>query len=311
MSNYSSSDFNFNQGDRNTSWAKTFELIPEGSAVLDVGCSSGTFGAELIKKKNCTVDGIEIDEGDFRQAARRLRKVYKFDVETDELTIDTTYDVIFMGDVVEHLARPITTLRKLRQLLKVDGVLVFSIPNITHMLVRLMLLEGKIEYGRTGLLDETHLHFYNQEEIYRVFNQAGFKITKFDYTVNDMPLPVVKKRLAALGLTPNKIFSKLLVSTNAAAYQFVGVAAKGKYESQTLPASSPPNIVSTYIEELKRDYQKAIDDLKVNLTKIDEDRSRILQENNRLKAELQHPMNRLLNRGHEHIKRLKSKRRNT
>lgn len=286
MSNYSASDF---KDDPNTSWYKTFRLIPEKSEVLDIGCSNGTFGEQLIKQKSCAVDGIEVDDGDIAEAKKKLRNVYKMDIERDEIDIDHSYDVIFMGDVIEHLANPTHALERIKKLLKGGGILVFSMPNITHMSVRLMLLSGNIEYGRTGLLDETHLHFYNREEIYRVLNAAGYKVKTFEYTVNDVPFELAKRELAELGLTPGKKFKDLLRTTNAAAYQFIGVAEKSKKaERQSLPASSPDNIVGNYIDELKTDYEKAIEDLKLNLKKTAEDRDRVVADRDRLKDEMSH-----------------------
>jgi 2-polyprenyl-3-methyl-5-hydroxy-6-metoxy-1,4-benzoquinol methylase len=285
MSNYSDSAF---KDDPNSSWHKTLKLVPAKSKVLDIGCSSGTFGNELIKKKMCVVDGIEINDGDIAQAKKRLRKVHKINVETDPITVGEAYDIIFLGDVIEHLARPVQTLKRLKKLLKKDGRLIFSIPNITHMSVRLMLMSGKIEYGRTGLLDETHLHFYNREEIYRVLNEAGYKIEVFDYTVNDVPLNLAKRKLAELGLAPKKEFKKLLESTNGAAYQFIGVASKTAGSTkQKLPKSSPDNIVGAYIDELKADYDKVIKDLQGNLKKTAEDRQRIIADRDRIQTELE------------------------
>jgi 2-polyprenyl-3-methyl-5-hydroxy-6-metoxy-1,4-benzoquinol methylase len=284
MSNYSDSDF---KDDPNSSWYKSFALIPDKANIIDIGCSSGTFGEELIQKKSCVVDGIEIDDGDIAEAKKKLRNVYKIDIERDPINVDHRYDALFFGDVIEHLANPAKALERVKKLLKKDGILVFSIPNITHMSVRLMLLSGQIEYGRTGLLDETHLHFYNREEIYRVFNEAGYKIKTFDYTVNDVPFDLAKEKLAKIGLTPSEKFKKLLTTTNAAAYQFVGVAVKSKdRKRQPLPASSPDNIVGNYINELKVDYEKTIEGLKTNLQKTAQDRDRVVQDRDRLHEEM-------------------------
>jgi 2-polyprenyl-3-methyl-5-hydroxy-6-metoxy-1,4-benzoquinol methylase len=283
MSNYSNSDF---KDDSNTSWSKTLSLIPDKTLVLDIGCSSGTFGEELIKKKGCIVDGIELDDGDIAKARKKLRNVYKFDIERDALELDQTYDVIFIGDVVEHLARPVKALERIKKLLKDEGILVFSIPNITHMYVRLMLLSGNIEYGRTGLLDETHLHFYNSKEIYRVFNGAGYIIDTFDHTINDMPYALVKKQLHQLGLEPTKDFKKLLESVDAVAYQFMGVAKKGKIKKQPLPKTSPRNIIGDYIKEMQHQYEDAIKELQEDRQKVIEDRVRILLDRDRIQQEL-------------------------
>lgn len=284
MSNYSDSSF---KDDANSSWYKTFHLVPKGTTVLDIGCSSGSFGEQLIAQKGCTVDGIEIDDGDISEAKKVLRKVYKLDIERDNLDIQTRYDVIFMGDVVEHLAQPAKALAKIKKLLKPNGILVFSIPNITHMLVRIMLMGGTIDYGRTGLLDETHLHFYNSKEIHHVFNEAGYHIKKFDFTVNDMPFELVEQELGKLGLETTKKFKETIQSTDGAAYQFIGVAEAAKTPTkQTLPKSSPHNTVETYINEVKAQYEKAVNDLLTEREKIITDLNGLAAERDKLKAQL-------------------------
>ncbi|CAN5644187.1 hypothetical protein BH23PAT2_BH23PAT2_03850 [soil metagenome] len=254
MSNYSDSQFNFE--DKNNSWYKTFYLVPENSTVLDIGCSGGNFGQELIKQKNCIVDGIEINRDDIDIARKKLRNVYELNIELNEININQEYDVLFMGDVIEHLADPVNALRKLKKLLKPEGVLVFSIPNITHMSVRLMLLRGKIEYGKTGLLDETHLHFYNSIEIYRVLNTAGYKVVTFDHVKRDIPFEVIKDELQEIGLRTTKKFKNTVQSLDGAAYQFIGTAKIGVATDQKLPDKSPIDVTDKRIKIWRKEYEK-------------------------------------------------------
>ncbi len=256
MSNYSESKFI--EGKPNSSWYKTYHSIPEGSTVLDIGCSSGVFGERLIKEKNCIVDGIEINSEDIKEARKKLRNVYKFNIELDELSIKERYDIVFMGDVIEHLAKPVEALKRVKKLLKPTGSLVFSIPNITHMSVRLMLLKGSIEYGRTGLLDETHLHFYNQEEVYRVLNAAGFKITDFDYVERDIPLSVISNELSKIGLKMTDDFREITQSINGAAYQFTGRAIPSKVKAKPLITKSPIDLTDKNVNNLKKKHEKIV-----------------------------------------------------
>jgi 2-polyprenyl-3-methyl-5-hydroxy-6-metoxy-1,4-benzoquinol methylase len=279
MSNYSDSKFN---KDENSSWQKTFNLVPEKTTVLDIGCSNGVFGERLIKEKECTVDGIEIDKGDIAEAKKKLRKVYEINIENQPLALQETYDVVFMGDVIEHLARPAETLTKVKGLLKPDGIFIFSIPNITHMLVRLMLLGGKIDYGRTGLLDETHLHFYNSAEIKRVLNAAGFSIVLLDYTVNDLPKEILHKEFKELGLDVRPEFYKIANTLDAVAYQFVGVAKKGVVKKDILPKTSPENIVDKYHNELKGEYEKSLKAVTADKQNMEQDLKRLQEENEKL-----------------------------
>jgi hypothetical protein len=75
-------------------------------------------------------------------------------------------------DVLEHLVDPLDALRRLSQLLTPTGIVVASIPNVTHAAVRLQLMEGSFRYTDTGLLDRTHLRFFDREEVAALFDSA-------------------------------------------------------------------------------------------------------------------------------------------
>src|ERR1035441_4173494 len=206
MSNYSDSTFANNA---NTPWFKVLNLIPKQCKVLDVGCSSGNFGSIVIKEKQAIVDGLELDSGDAKLAATKLRKVLNLNVESDDLSeLDNDYGVIYFGDVIEHLVDPVKALKRIKTKLAPNGSVIFSIPNMTHISVRLMLMGGHFQYGKTGLLDKTHLHYYDLDEIKRVFAEAGFTISKLDWVRRDIPAELLKRQLKEIGLTPSALFIK-------------------------------------------------------------------------------------------------------
>lgn len=264
MSNYSDSKFT---KDENSSWFKVYNLIKNNSKVLDVGCSSGNFGAVLINEKNCIVDGIEIDDDDLKDASKKLRKVYKLNIETDFLkVIGEKYDYVYFGDVIEHLVNPSNTLNRVKELLLPHGKIVFSIPNMAHISVRLMLLSGKFEYGETGLLDKTHLHFYTFNEFQRVVNNGGYNIENIDYVKKDMPEEIVGDFLASLGLKSTKEFISFLRSTDASAYQFVGTLSptKSPVIQKKLDFSSPVDTFQEYLNNTIKSYASQVKELKKN-----------------------------------------------
>jgi 2-polyprenyl-3-methyl-5-hydroxy-6-metoxy-1,4-benzoquinol methylase len=256
MSNYSDSKFS---EDTNSSWFKVFNYIDSGTKVLDIGCSSGNFGKVLIDKKKCVVDGIEPDQADFDEARKKLRNVYQLNVETDDLSlIDDRYDFIYFGDVIEHLVHPVETLRRVRTLLKEDGAIVFSIPNMSHLSVRLMLLGGKFMYGETGLLDKTHLHFYTHQEVQRVFSEAGYAIVDLDPVLKDYPKEILEEELKAVGLSITQKFIDFAASTEASVYQFVGIARPGAKKnaiSKKLDIVSPVDKFQIYLDQTKEYYE--------------------------------------------------------
>lgn len=259
MSNYSASSL---KQDPNSSWYKIFQMIPERSEVLDVGCSSGNFGAELIKQKKCTVDGIEIDDSDFQKAKRKLNKVYKLNVEKP-LALKKKYDFVYFGDVIEHLVDPVAALKNVQAVLKPEGKILFSIPNMTHVGVRLLLLSGEFEYSETGLLDKTHLHFYSQEEVYRVFEEAGYQIDHFDFIAKDLPKEVITKKLAELGLKANEEFYTAMTEPRAAAFQFVGSAERAaRPKKRKRLEFGPVDLYDKHIRDVVKDLNMEIDRLR-------------------------------------------------
>lgn len=288
MSNYSSSKF---IEDVNTPWYKVFKLIPEKKTVLDIGCSSGNFGIELISKKNCIVDGVEIDPNDFELAKKKLRDVYSFNIEAgapDEIA--KRYDIVYYGDVIEHLINPVKALANTKKLLKSGGKVVFSIPNMAHISVRLMLLKGNFEYGNTGLLDNTHLHYYTREEIERVFNEAGYTLETLDWVKRDIPASIIDEKLQELGLKAEKSFYEMSQSQDAAAYQFIGIAKPvDSPKKMKRPKVSPKtNEMGRHITKLNREHKAEIKRIIAHYENLIENQKRdyeqLLQPNNYLRG---------------------------
>jgi len=154
-------------------------LTPAGSRVLDVGTADGHPVAEALVARGCTVWGVELDEHAAERARQFCQKLVVGDVEELDLAAEfggLEFDVILCLDVLEHLVEPAAALRKLAPLLAPGGVVVASIPNVTHAAVRLQLLKGEFTYTETGLLDRTHVRFFDRAEIGTLFADAGMTV---------------------------------------------------------------------------------------------------------------------------------------
>ncbi len=51
--------------------------------------------------------------------------------------------------------------------------MIISVPNVAHIDVRLMLLEGRWDYQQTGLMDDTHLRWFTKTSLRELLNHAG------------------------------------------------------------------------------------------------------------------------------------------
>jgi 2-polyprenyl-3-methyl-5-hydroxy-6-metoxy-1,4-benzoquinol methylase len=153
-------------------------LIPNGSRVLEVGCAGGHV-TKALRGRGCRVTAVERDAG-FAKAARGYADaMIEADVETPaffEALRDETFDVVLLGDVLEHLVRPVDLLRGLKEHLRPSGWIVTSIPNIAHASVRLALLLGEFKYREYGLLDGTHVRFFTAESVAELFDTTGYEV---------------------------------------------------------------------------------------------------------------------------------------
>jgi 2-polyprenyl-3-methyl-5-hydroxy-6-metoxy-1,4-benzoquinol methylase len=152
--------------------------IPERSYVLELGCATGYFSAEL-KKKGCTVVGVDYEKEALVQAKKICDRVVWADFESGEpLPVKEQFDRVLCMDVIEHLRNGQNFLRTLRPFLEDTSVIILSTPNVAHIRIRLKLLFGQFGYTKTGVMDETHVHFYTRDTLKECFERAGYDIEK-------------------------------------------------------------------------------------------------------------------------------------
>ncbi|MFI3226600.1 MAG: glycosyltransferase [Clostridia bacterium] len=112
-----------------------FANSAKGGKVLDIGCSQGITPI-LIGRRGIDVLAIDNDQESIDYANKSLlneNKETQDKVEfvcADFLNLDIAekFDTVIMGEVLEHLFNPSLFLHKTSQLLKDDGVVLFSVP---------------------------------------------------------------------------------------------------------------------------------------------------------------------------------------
>jgi O-antigen biosynthesis protein len=192
---------------------KIVALLQGRNRVLDVGCSTG-YLAKRLHEGGATVVGLDIDERSAELAGPHCEAVHIGDVETMELPFEPgTFDAVVCGDLLEHLRDPQAFLVRVRPVLRPGGQLVLSTPNIANWAMRIGLLFGRFRYTDWGLLDRTHTHLFTRKTLVECLTAAGYRITRFDFTV---PVPV-------LSAPPVEAFAHAVgrLRPSLFAYQFV------------------------------------------------------------------------------------------
>ena len=245
-----SSNFYDNQV-KNFAWNKVIAYVPNNAKVLDVGCSSGKLGAAIKTERNTYVEGIDLNASDVKIASDQLDRASVLNIEQDNLDSLGEYEAVVCADVLEHLVDPTAALKKLIPHLKQGGRVIFSIPNMAHISVRLHLLAGHFTYTKTGVLDETHLHFYDETAVRKLFHNAGFTILEFDCTVLNFPDELITEKLAELGLSATELFWNTAHGLPATTWQFIGYAEVAP-ESEAYTPLETSNSTDEVLDFVKR-----------------------------------------------------------
>lgn len=157
---------------------KHFKNKPSLS-ILDIGCGQGEFLRSLpntFKKY-----GVEINPPASKIASQHHLKIFTGDINTINFC-SNKFDCITMWHVIEHLSHPQLTLRKIHQLLKPKGILLFTTPNSQCL---------GFKYGQKHyfhLDSPRHLFIPCQKSLSLLLNKAGFSKYKFNYPFYDYPL---------------------------------------------------------------------------------------------------------------------------
>lgn len=108
---------------------ETLNLLKQGGAILDLGCSSGSF-LETLKEGEWDLYGVEMStESADRALARCGAKVFVGDI-LDAPFAPASFDVITCFHVFEHLYHPRAVLAKVFEWLKPGGIFYALMPNI-------------------------------------------------------------------------------------------------------------------------------------------------------------------------------------
>jgi SAM-dependent methyltransferase len=140
---------------------------PQGS-ILDVGCGNGSALGKMRELGAWSLSGLELDSGAVRAARARGLDVRQGDVLSSDFP-PSSFDLIRMGHVIEHVLDPKATVARIYSLLRPGGVFFGETPNTECADFRL--------FGRYwgALHVPRHLTFFNRKNLRELLEQVGFR----------------------------------------------------------------------------------------------------------------------------------------
>ncbi|MCF4175273.1 glycosyltransferase [Vibrio sp. McD22-P3] len=237
-------------------------MVNEHSRVLDVGCYEGALGKHLIETKHCVVDGIEYDKDAAEVAKKYYRNVTVLDLNLLEKQFDQgpTYDYVIFADVLEHLLTPEKVLSVFKKLLKDDGKIIISVPNVGYQGVIASLAQGEFNYQDTGILDKTHVKFFTRKTIKDLVESSGYYI----YQTQDVIVPSSFSEFKDLFNIHNAQHQEKLLANfpDVDVYQFVMCCGLKDIENpvsnNSNKSQSSPSFKSTlYFKTIDKGYEES------------------------------------------------------
>ncbi len=175
--------------------------------VVDVGCYPGEFGVLLkhMVKTPFSLIGLGLGfDPSFREKALAAGYNALYEMEFDPLNFqakkgipsriplpDHSVDLIFAGEIFEHLYHPLHFISEISRVLKADGILILTTPNLSYFGNVCRLLCGKSVWP---LLRDSHLFFdsdwrpheriYTASEIEELFRHGSMVCIKKIYMDN-------------------------------------------------------------------------------------------------------------------------------
>jgi len=147
--------------------------VRPGDRVLDLGCGDGAFAAELVAA-GCEVTAVDVAHEAVRRArARAPRADVRHVAEGAPLPFDEdAFDVVWAGEVLEHVADVVGLLAEVRRTLDWRGRLAVTTPYHGRVAVAALALRGLDEHFDPRA---DHLRFFTARTLHGVLADAGFR----------------------------------------------------------------------------------------------------------------------------------------
>lgn len=135
--------------------------VKAGEKVLDIGCGIGLW-TELVKQTypTCEVWGTDISNQAIEENKGDVKYLHQYIGEQDLLPNDY-FDLVFSGEVIEHLEDPSLLFKDAHRVLKKGGRLVVTTPN------------------QNRITSPEHIWEYTENDLENLYKDNGFESPRF------------------------------------------------------------------------------------------------------------------------------------
>jgi 2-polyprenyl-3-methyl-5-hydroxy-6-metoxy-1,4-benzoquinol methylase len=173
-------------------------VADDAGEFLDVGCGDGFFMRELDRELELTgrewrLTGVDFSEYQLELAGRLPYSFRRCNLEDAIPFGDACFDVVFAGEIIEHLYNPDYLLEECRRVVKPGGHLVVTTPNLQAWYNRALFLfgvqpifyetstkttavgAGPLRWVKRGSDPVGHLRVFNRAALLDLMRHEGFE----------------------------------------------------------------------------------------------------------------------------------------
>ncbi len=162
--------------------------IEHASRVIDLGCGDGHLLGQLRDKHGCSIQGIELESGQIREAIARGIPVVQSDLDRGLPDIpDNCFDVAVLSQTLQQVRRP---KRVLTEMLRIANRALVVVPNFGYWRIRLQVLL----HGRAPVTDALPYEWYDTPNLH-VLSMHDFRDLAEQLNIHILKeLPIIRDR---------------------------------------------------------------------------------------------------------------------
>ena len=139
-----------------------------GQSILDVGCGNGSF-VDIAMENGYKVRGIDLSQSAIKVGLKFNLPVENMDFLSSEIE-NSSFDVITMFEVIEHLPEPVKFLKKAELVVRPGGIVYLTTPNFNS-------IERRIFGKSWNIFHREHLTYFTPGTLRgAITNNTGLEI---------------------------------------------------------------------------------------------------------------------------------------
>ncbi len=176
----------------------------EFGSLIDVGAAYGTF-CEEIKQAGLFRKVYALEPTPDLASTCRSRGLDTFETPIEDLSDSKFFDVVTAFEVLEHLYAPNKFISRCRRLLRPNGLLILTCPNVLGFDVTTLGLQS-------GTFDHEHVNYFHPDSLSSLMESCSFRVLAVE-TPGQLDADIVRKNalLGRIDLSQQRFLHHVLI----------------------------------------------------------------------------------------------------